>query len=276
MYINRVQSQTGGGDNNVKVETPIMDPASGIYLHDIEVTISCATTGASIYYTIDGTTPTKDSGLYSAPIAIKGNGTTETIKAIAVKEGILDSNIAKESYVINYGIDTSTRYSVTTEHTGFGSVLVTPQSSNGYLDGTVVTIYAIPDNGYYVGPSWIQNAQTSGKLSLNQPSYQFTIHSNTSFSVQFSPVVPTDCSNIQMPTCSNGAATCDCTYGCHWVCPPPPACDVSTKPVCEYGEATCDTANGYQWVCPPVRYSVTTEHTGSGLYWSALSHPTVI
>ena len=55
------------------------------------VQILCSTSGASIYYTTDGTEPTSASMAYSAPFEITKN---TTIKAIAVKEGLLDSDVA--------------------------------------------------------------------------------------------------------------------------------------------------------------------------------------
>ncbi len=54
------------------------------------VTMSCATAGATIHYTSDGTTPTAESSTYSAGITITE---TKTFKAIAVKSGSADSNV---------------------------------------------------------------------------------------------------------------------------------------------------------------------------------------
>lgn len=64
------------------------------------VTITCATDGATIYYTIDGTDPTTASAVYSAPFAITE---TITVKAIAVKSGLVDSGIASETCVYSSG-----------------------------------------------------------------------------------------------------------------------------------------------------------------------------
>ena len=55
------------------------------------VTLTCATDGADIYYTTDGTVPTASSTKYTEPIALTE---TATIKAIAVKSGMNDSKIA--------------------------------------------------------------------------------------------------------------------------------------------------------------------------------------
>ena len=68
------------GDNVPTVATPVFTPAAGYYEEAQNVTITCATEGATIYYTTDGTVPTNESTLYTEPIAVSQN---TTIKAIA-------------------------------------------------------------------------------------------------------------------------------------------------------------------------------------------------
>ncbi|OQA79339.1 MAG: Peptidylarginine deiminase precursor [bacterium ADurb.Bin243] len=80
------------------VATPTFSPAGGTYNSAQSVTIACTTTGASIYYTVDGTNPTLSSALYIGPISVS---TTATIKAIAAKTGMTNSGVAASSYVIN-------------------------------------------------------------------------------------------------------------------------------------------------------------------------------
>lgn len=84
-----------------QVATPTFSPASGTYESQVEVTISCATEGAAIYYTLDGSEPDESANLYSAPITL--NSST-TVKAIAIKEGWDDSEIAIADYQITTGI----------------------------------------------------------------------------------------------------------------------------------------------------------------------------
>lgn len=79
------------------VATPTFSPVSGAYTEDQSVTIDCATDGATIYYTIDGTDPTETSNVYSSPIEVSE---TTTIKAIATADGYNNSSVATATYNI--------------------------------------------------------------------------------------------------------------------------------------------------------------------------------
>ncbi len=80
-----------------QVAIPTFDPAAGEVTSGTNVSISCATSGATIHYTVDGTDPTSSSATYSSPIEITA---TTTIKAIAVKDGMADSEIATATYSV--------------------------------------------------------------------------------------------------------------------------------------------------------------------------------
>ena len=60
-----------------------------------EITLSCATDGAQIYYTTDGTTPTSLSSLYLSPFTINSC----TVKAIAIKDEETSSVVSRNCYV---------------------------------------------------------------------------------------------------------------------------------------------------------------------------------
>ncbi len=79
------------------VATPTFNPASGTVEEGTEVIISCATEGASIYYTLDNSTPSAESTLYTAPLVITE---ATSIRAIAIKEGMANSAVANASYVV--------------------------------------------------------------------------------------------------------------------------------------------------------------------------------
>lgn len=77
--------------------TPTFSPAAGTYSSAQTVTISDSTTGAKIYYTTNGTTPTTSSSVYSSPLNISS---TATVKAIAVASGYTNSAVASAAYTI--------------------------------------------------------------------------------------------------------------------------------------------------------------------------------
>ncbi len=87
-----------------QVAAPIADVTSGTYTEDKTVTLSAAS-GATIYYTLDGTEPTAQNGTqYNGSIEIKGKEGSEvikTLKAIAVKNGMRDSDVATYKYKID-------------------------------------------------------------------------------------------------------------------------------------------------------------------------------
>lgn len=76
-----------------QIATPTISPADdAIFFGSSEkVSLECATQGASIYYTTDGTTPDANSALYVSPFSISE---TTTIKAVAIKDGMKTSEIA--------------------------------------------------------------------------------------------------------------------------------------------------------------------------------------
>ncbi|HBD95770.1 MAG TPA: hypothetical protein DC057_16495 [Spirochaetia bacterium] len=82
-----------------KVAAPvIVASGSAPYTADTLFSISCVTSGAVVYYTIDGVKPTKASSVYKAPFTL-GIG-TQTVKAIALKDTFLDSDVTSTEYVI--------------------------------------------------------------------------------------------------------------------------------------------------------------------------------
>lgn len=86
------------------VEAPTASVASGTYTKNQSVILSSATEGATIYYTTDGTEPDKTNGeIYTVPIAVTGTAgesVDTTIKAIAVKDRMQDSEVQTFTYTI--------------------------------------------------------------------------------------------------------------------------------------------------------------------------------
>ena len=81
-----------------KLPEPTFSPAAMTFVADsLDVTLACATAGATIRYTLDGTEPTSSSTAYSAPITIN---VSTTIKAKAFKSGYVASDTASATYII--------------------------------------------------------------------------------------------------------------------------------------------------------------------------------
>ena len=87
-----------GGEQNY-VARPTFSHDSGSYYNSVEVTISCKTDGASIYYTLNGEDASEQSTLYEGPITLDEIG-TYVIKAIAIKDDGQRSAQATATYII--------------------------------------------------------------------------------------------------------------------------------------------------------------------------------
>ena len=83
-----------------QVATPVITPAGNTLTGAQSITISCATDGATIRYTTDGTNPSKTVGTVIASGSSFTLSCSGTVKAIAYKDGMADSDIASETYTI--------------------------------------------------------------------------------------------------------------------------------------------------------------------------------
>ena len=155
-----------GGSVTPTVATPVFSMASGTYYETIEVEITCATEGATIYYTTDGSDPTEDSEIYEEPIVVESD---MTIKAIAMMEGYDNSGIATASYVIMS--DVVVIMSQDWEGDMNGWTFVTIEGNKPWTIGTYAGNHYANANGY--GDD-VNNEQwcISPAFNLNARAYQ--------------------------------------------------------------------------------------------------------
>ena len=92
---------TTGAAGETVVSKPTFSHEAGTYYSPFNLELKTGTTGAAIYYTLDGTDPTTASEKYVVPIAIKGN---TTVKAIAALNGKM-SEIATAEYVLGTAVE---------------------------------------------------------------------------------------------------------------------------------------------------------------------------
>ncbi len=98
------------------VPNPSFTPVSGTYSGAQSVTISTTTNGASIRYTLDGTTvPSETLGFpYTGPFTVSS---TTTIRAIAYANGFSDSSVVLAAYTITSG-STAPDLTIVKSHVG--------------------------------------------------------------------------------------------------------------------------------------------------------------
>src|SRR5206468_3712317 len=81
----------------IRVVAPTFNPAGGTFVGSVAVTMSTSTSGATIYYTTDGSTPTTASTPYTGPVPLT---TTTTLRAIAAASGMTNSSVTSATYTI--------------------------------------------------------------------------------------------------------------------------------------------------------------------------------
>lgn len=94
----------GAGAGIVQVNTPTITPNGGSFGTAQTVSLTSANATA-IYYTTDGTTPTTASTHYTGTFTVSS---TETVKALGVAPGLVNSFIASASFTITLQVDTPT------------------------------------------------------------------------------------------------------------------------------------------------------------------------
>ncbi|MGE5380834.1 MAG: chitobiase/beta-hexosaminidase C-terminal domain-containing protein, partial [Methylocystaceae bacterium] len=100
-FANIVNQSTGNHSNQpAQVAVPTAIPVPGTYASAQTINLSTTTSGATIYYTTDGSDPTISNTKveYTSSIPVSVN---TIIKAYAVKSGLTDSQAVSLSYIIN-------------------------------------------------------------------------------------------------------------------------------------------------------------------------------
>ena len=190
------------------------DPATSTVDYNTEITLSCDTPDATIYYTTDGNAPTTSSNVYqTTPITITQE---TTIKAYAVKSGMTDSTITHQTYSLN-------QYTVQFELNG-GSF--TESGKNNPVSVQSGTEVALKDyqaertghtfGGWYYDDAFKNPVEDSGIVTPNKDnttSGTLTLYAkwrapNHVASVQFNPATgPVDTGTTVALSCDTTNAT---------------------------------------------------------------------
>jgi hypothetical protein len=102
---------------------PTISPNGGSFTSAQTITLTDSSSGAVLYYTLDGSTPTSSSTLYAAPFQIVAAGAT-TVKVIAIVSGS-SSSVASATFTLTYPANFKPTYS-------YKNVQIV---GGGYVDG---------------------------------------------------------------------------------------------------------------------------------------------
>ena len=194
------------GDNVPTVATPVFTPAAGYYEEAQNVTIACATEGATIYYTTDGTEPTSASTQYTEPIAVSQN---TTIKAIAYV-GEEFSVVATAHYTFPTMIDNiAALYALTSTQGNFrltGDVTFVFRSDRNIYVKDATGGLLIYDSGNKITTEYnegdVISGGIAGTISMYHGLLEYVPVANTAASTQnVGPIAPIDITVEQL--CSN-------------------------------------------------------------------------
>jgi len=82
--------------NGTFLAVPTIAPAGGYFTNSVMVTLADATPGTSLYYTLDNSTPTTNSLLYTAPFVLTN---TAAVKLLAVKPGAIPTAVVTAIFI---------------------------------------------------------------------------------------------------------------------------------------------------------------------------------
>ncbi|MGV3773895.1 MAG: chitobiase/beta-hexosaminidase C-terminal domain-containing protein, partial [Verrucomicrobiales bacterium] len=165
--------------------TPVISPNGGTCAGPVRVSISSATSGTTIRYTLNGANPTASSPIYTAPFTVSA---TTTVKAKGFKAGMNDSAVATAQFTISTGTSSNQAVFAGVDSTTKGSWKGV-YGNDGYLligDNTKIPAYA---KVTYAGktdhiwqytsadPRAVQKVSTETRIAS-------TAYSGTSFNVE--------------------------------------------------------------------------------------------
>ena len=143
---------------------PTFSPAVGTYTTIQTIALTDATKGASIYYTLNGTTPSTASTLYTTPLALSQ---TTTIKAVAAATGYANSIVASATYTINLPVAATPTVSPAAGAYGEEQLVTLASSTPGaIIYYTTNTTAPTTSSTKYTGPITVDVTETLKAITV--------------------------------------------------------------------------------------------------------------
>lgn len=155
------------------VAVPTFSIAGGTYTTPQQVGLGDSTSGATIYYTTDGSTPTTKSKIYTTPIPVSSS---ITINALATASGYTSSAVASATYVINLAPAPAPTFSLTLASLSISDTapgVTIYYTTNGSKPTTSSPVYGGPIT---VTQGEVVQAIAAGANYLNSPASSYVVN----------------------------------------------------------------------------------------------------
>jgi hypothetical protein len=157
------QSAVASVNYSFPAATPSIAPASGTYISNQTVSLSTSTTGAAIYYTTNGTTPSTSSTLYSGPFTVSSN---ETVEAIAAAANYNNSPVVSATYTITPPAASPVFSVAPGQYTSVQTVAISDATPGAAIYYTTNGSTPTTASALYTGPITVGATQTIGAVAL--------------------------------------------------------------------------------------------------------------
>lgn len=169
------------------VATPTFSPSAGTYTSVQTVTINDSTSGATIYYTTDGSTPTTSSARYTSAITVSSS---ETIKAIGTKSGYTQSAVGSAAYTINLPAATPTFSPAAGTYTSAQTVTISDSTPGATIYYTTNGSTPTTSSTRYTAPISITSTKTVKAIATASGYSQSAVGSAT-YTINLTAATPT-------------------------------------------------------------------------------------
>jgi len=170
--------------DTLRAGTPVFSPAGGTYSSSQSVTIGDATSGATIYYTTNGSTPTTSSAIYTGAITVSA---TETLEAIAVEIGYGNSAVASAAYTIAGAVSAPVFSPAPGTYTSPQNVLISDTTPGAVIYYTTDGSTPTTSSPIYMGAIWQTSTQVLKAIAAETG---YTNSAVTTAAYTIAPVLP--------------------------------------------------------------------------------------
>jgi len=158
--------------------TPTFPLAGGVFNNSQTVSIAESVSGATVYYTTNGATPTASSVKYTGPFTV---GASTTVNAVAISPGYSPSGIGTATYTLMAATPVVNLASGT--YTGSQTVTVTTASTSAHIFYTTNGKTPTASSTLYTGPITVSASETltfaaiaTGYTASTPVTVAYTIH----------------------------------------------------------------------------------------------------